>query len=130
MVKLENTRVLRQYMFLGKYKNMCHGGGDLISQLCLIFVTPRTVACQAPLSMRSSKQEDWNGLPVPSPGDLPDPGIEPASSTLLVDSLLLSNLRSPCVIMAVAQMIQPQNGKMLVTGEYPVRVSVSTLLFL
>ena len=77
MVKLENTRVLRQYMFLGKYKNMCHGGGDLISQLCLIFVTPWTVACQAPLAMRSSKQEYWNGLPVPSPGDLPDPGIEP-----------------------------------------------------
>ena len=75
MVKLENTRVLRQYMFLGKYKNMCHGGGDLISQLCLIFVTPWTVACQAPLAMRSSKQEYWNGLPVPSPGDLPDPGI-------------------------------------------------------
>ena len=73
-----------------------------------LFVTPRTIARQAPLSMGFSRQEYWNGLPVPSPGDLPDPGIEPASSTLLVDSLLLSHLRRPCVIMAVAQMVQPQ----------------------
>ena len=40
---------------------------------------PRTVACQAPLSMGFSKQEHWSGLPCPSPGDLPDPGIEPAA---------------------------------------------------
>ena len=38
-----------------------------------------TVICQAPLSMRFSRQEHWSGLPCPSPGDLPDPGIEPAS---------------------------------------------------
>ena len=37
------------------------------------------VACQAPLSMGFSRQEYWSGLPFPSPGDLPDPGIEPAS---------------------------------------------------
>ena len=96
MVKLENTRVLRQYTL-----GICHGGGDLISQLCLIFATPWTVACQAPLSTRFPRLEYWNGLPIPSPGDLPDPGTEPASSTLLVDSSLLSRLRSPCVIMAV-----------------------------
>ena len=39
-----------------------------------------TVAFQAPLSMRFSRQEYWSGLPFPSPGDLPNPGIEPASS--------------------------------------------------
>ena len=37
---------------------------------------PRTVAHQAPLSMGFSRQEYWSGLPFPSPGDLPDPGIE------------------------------------------------------
>ena len=41
------------------------------------FATPWTVACQAPLSMRFSRQEYWSGLPFPSPGDLPDPGIKP-----------------------------------------------------
>ena len=41
--------------------------------------TPWTVAGQAPLSMGFSRQEYWNGLPFPSPGDLPKPGIEPMS---------------------------------------------------
>ena len=43
--------------------------------------TPWTVACQAPLSMGLSRQEYWSGLPSPSLGDLPDPGIEPMSLT-------------------------------------------------
>ena len=43
---------------------------------------------QAPLSMGFSRQEYWSGLPFPSPGDLPDPGIEPMSHTLQADSLL------------------------------------------
>ena len=42
-------------------------------------VIPLTVARQAPLSMGLSRQEYWSGLPFPSPGDLPDPGIEPTS---------------------------------------------------
>ena len=46
--------------------------------MCLTLVTPWTVACQVPLSMEFSKQEYWSGLPFPSPGDLPDPGIKPA----------------------------------------------------
>ena len=41
-----------------------------------LFVTPLTVAHQAPLSVGFSRQEYWSGLPFPSPGDLPDPGIE------------------------------------------------------
>ena len=41
------------------------------------FVTPRTVAYQASPSMGFSRQEYWSGLPFPSPGDLPDPGMEP-----------------------------------------------------
>ena len=43
------------------------------------FVTPWTVACQAPLSMGFPRQEYCSGLPFPSPGDLSDPGIEPAA---------------------------------------------------
>ena len=44
-----------------------------------LFVTLWTIAQQAPLSMGFSRQEYWSGLPCPPPGDLPDPGIEPAS---------------------------------------------------
>ena len=44
-----------------------------------LFATPWTVACQAPLSMEFSRQEFWNGLPFPAPGDLPNSGIEPVS---------------------------------------------------
>ena len=44
-----------------------------------LFVTPWTVARQAPLSMGFSRQEHWSGLLCPLPGDLPDPGIEPTS---------------------------------------------------
>ena len=42
-------------------------------------MTPRTVAAQAPLSIRFPRKEYWSGLPLPSPGDLPDPGTEPGS---------------------------------------------------
>ena len=52
-----------------------------------LFVTPWTVAYQAPLSMRFSRQEYWSGLPFPTPGDLPDSGIEPRSPTLEADAL-------------------------------------------
>ena len=52
-----------------------------------LFATPWTVAYQALLSMGFSRQEYWSGLPFPSPGDLPDPGIEPRSPTLQADAL-------------------------------------------
>ena len=51
-------------------------------------INPWTVACQAPLSMGFSGQEYWSGLPWPSPGDLPDPGIDPLYPALQADSLL------------------------------------------
>ena len=56
-----------------------------------LFVTPWTTACQAPLSMGFPRQEHWSGLPFPSPGDLPDPGIKLMSPALPADSLLLSH---------------------------------------
>ena len=63
------------------------GGGSLVTKPCPTLVTPWTVARQAPLSMGFSKQEYWSGLPFPSPGDLPDPGIEPRSPALQTDAL-------------------------------------------
>ena len=45
-----------------------------------------TIACQAPLSMRFSRQEYWSGLPCPPPGDLPNPGIKPVSPVLQADT--------------------------------------------
>ena len=63
------------------------GGGGLLTKLRLTLVTPWTVTCQAPLSLGFSRQEYWGGLPVPSPGDLPNPGIKPRSPTLQADSL-------------------------------------------
>ena len=52
-----------------------------------LFVTPWTIAYQAPLSMGFSRQEYWSGLPFPSPGDLSDPGIEPRFPALEADAL-------------------------------------------
>ena len=64
------------------------GGGDLGAKLCPTLVTPWTVARQAPLSMGVSRQEYWSGLPFPSPGDLPDPGIEPGPPALQAGELM------------------------------------------
>ena len=56
-----------------------------------LFMTPWTIAHQAPLSMGFSRQEYWSGLSFPPPGDLPDPGIKPIScvSALQADSFML-----------------------------------------
>ena len=59
----------------------------LRTQLCQLFAAPWTVAHQAPLSMGFSRQEHWRGHPFPSPGHLPDPGIEPGSPALQAGSL-------------------------------------------
>ena len=53
-----------------------------------LFATPWAVVYQAPPSMGFSRQECWSGVPFPSPGDLPDPGIEPGSPVLQADALL------------------------------------------
>ena len=52
-------------------------GSSLVAKSYLTLVTPLTIACQAPLSMGFPGQQYWSGLPFPSPGDLPNPGIEP-----------------------------------------------------
>ena len=58
-----------------------------VTQSCSTLWTPWTVAHQAPLSMGFSRQEYWSGLPFPSPGDLPNPGIKPRSPALQADTL-------------------------------------------
>ena len=60
-------------------------GSGLVTKSCPTLATTWTISRQAPLSMRFSKQEHWSGLPFPSPGDPPDPGIKPASSVLQPD---------------------------------------------
>ena len=58
-------------------------------------VTPWTLACQTPLSMGFSRQEYWTGLPKPSPGDLPNPGIESMSPVLPARSLPSESAQKP-----------------------------------
>ena len=60
------------------YCNSCACGG-LLAKSCLTLVTLWTVACQAPLSTGFPRQEYRSGLPFPSPGEVPNPGIEPMS---------------------------------------------------
>ena len=60
----------------------------LVTQSChSLFSTPWTVTHEAPLSLEFSRQEYWNRLPFPSPGDLPDSGMELESPELKADSL-------------------------------------------
>ena len=67
-----------------------------------LFVTPQTVAYEAPPSMGFSRQEYWSGLPFPSTGDLPDPGIEPGSPALQADALPSKPPGKPELIHAAA----------------------------
>ena len=63
-----------------------------------LFATPWTVAYQPPLSMGFSRQGYWSGLPFPSPGDLPNPGIEPGSPALQADALPFEPPGKPIVL--------------------------------
>ena len=69
----------------------------LVAQSCPTLCDPWTVAHQARPSMGFSRQEHWSGLPFPSPGDLPNPGIELKSPALQADSLL-SESPEACVM--------------------------------
>ena len=65
-----------------------------------LFATPWTVAYEAPRSVGFSRQEYWSGLPFPSPGDLPNPGIEPGSPALQTDALPSEPLGKPQTLMS------------------------------
>ena len=76
----------------------CLGNGSLLSNHKAVsnsFVIPWAVAHQTPLSMGFPRHEYWSGLPFPSPGDLPDPGMEPWSPALQADSLPTEPLGKP-----------------------------------
>jgi len=73
------------------YESCCY----LVTKLCPTLHDPWTVAHQVPLSIGFSRQEYWIGLPLPFPGDLPHPGIEPVFSALQEDSLPLRSQGSP-----------------------------------
>ena len=78
-------------------RNKCY-----LSHLCAqslscvqLSVTPRTVACQAPLSIGFPRQDYWSGLLFPSPGGLPDPGMKPMSPAWQADSIPVGPLKPP-----------------------------------
>ena len=85
----------RQNILKLKCLYSCMDGGGLVTKSCLTLASPWTVVCQDPLSMGFSRQGYWSRLPFPSPGDLPDPGIEPRSPALQADSLLTELWRKP-----------------------------------
>ena len=84
-----NKFIFSGHTFL-KLKTCNHRKKEKSLSCVQLFVTLWTVAYQAPLSIKFSRQEYWSGLPFPSPGDLPNPGIEPGSPTLqgIADALL------------------------------------------
>ena len=75
------------YKFTKKVKSLSH---------VQLFVTPWTLACQAPLSMGFSRKEYWSGLPFPTPEHLPDPTIKPTSLSLTGRFLLTALPGRPC----------------------------------
>ena len=79
---------MRRIYHTGRFtKNKLEHIGGIVTKSCPTLVSPWTVAHQVPLSMGFSRKEYWSGLPFPSPGDRPDPGIEPRSPALQADSL-------------------------------------------
>ena len=96
-----------------------------------LFATPWTVAYQAPPSMGFSRQEYWSGLPFPSPGDLPDPGIEPRSPTFQAEALTSEPPGKPYIYKPTANIIL--NGEKLkvfpLRSDTRQRCPLSPLLF-
>ena len=77
-----------------------------------------TIACQAPLFMEFSRQEYWNGLPCPNPGDLPNPGIEPTSPALAGGFFTIV----PCLV------AQSESDSLPPHGLYPTRLLQARIL--
>ena len=93
-----------------------------------LFTTPWVVAHQAPLSMELSKQEYWSKLPFPSPGDLPNPGIECGSPSLQADSLPFEppgkcHLRSP-----LPSLMVPISSSIYLVSIFPFTFSLLTVV--
>ena len=88
MISDPRAQPLRLHWFISLPLAVCNSCEWVkVTQSCLTLCHPMDVACQASLSMEFSRPEYWRGLPFPSPGDLPNPGIEARSPALQVDSL-------------------------------------------
>ena len=83
-----------------------------------LFATSWTIACQAPLFMGFPRQEHWNGLPFPSPGGLPRPGIEPKIPALQADSLPLAPPGKPQIKQCFAHKKSLKQATASVTREH------------
>ena len=85
VISIYMSSIIKKYLFCRKKKEkkdhipICTQSRTDVQ----LFATPWTVACQAPLSMGSSLQEYWSGLPIPLPGDISNPGIAPSSPVSL-----------------------------------------------
>ena len=92
-----------------------HTHSGLVTASCQALAIPWTVAFQDHLSMGFSRQEYWSGLSFPSPGNLPDPGIEPGSPTLQEDSLLTELQEKPYIythtLCVFEQLLYSQSSK-------------------
>ena len=99
MRSVESTRILFPWDYTRVY--LLIGFSSLVCSWPILFVwlfaTPWTVARLAPLSMGFLRQEYWSELPFSSPGDLPNPGIEPGSPAWQADSLPLCHLESTLI---------------------------------
>ena len=84
---------MRQYLF--EVKGLIQSNWLLLFHCVWLFVTPQTVARQAPLSTGFPRQEYWSALPFPSPGDLPNPGIEPEFPALAGKFFTIEPPRKP-----------------------------------
>ena len=78
--------------------------GGLVAKSCLTLGDPMDCSLPGSSVNRISQQEYWSGLPFPPPGNIPDPGIEPASLTLQVVSLPLSHQGSPLFVFTNPQL--------------------------
>ena len=88
---------------------------------------PWTAAHPAPLSMRFSRQGYWNGLPFPSPGHLPSPGVEFGSPALQADSLL-TELRGKPILYVVVCICQPQSPNQMFSMPWNILLIVALLI--
>ena len=96
-----------------------------------LFAIPWTEVCQAPPSMEFSRLEHWSGLPFPSPGDLPDPGIETMSPALQVDSLPLNHWGSPWLNLTLSLFkVESNNPSLQIDSSVPFfRIHIFLLIY-
>ena len=110
-----------------------NGGGGLVTKLYQTLWDPMECNQQAPLSMGFSRQQYWSGLPFPSAGDLPDPGIEPRSPAWEADDLISEPPGKPqivmennvCLIINVCQNIFAEYTVVAMHGLQPTRLPLS-----